>query len=346
MTPDKTKTLSWRLPKTSLWSWLNVILSLLLLGWGIWYLGREISFADVQQAIATAHPLPLLLGIATILITLLLKTWRWQMLFHPRPQRPPFTAAFWALMLGQFVNTAVSFLRIGELARVYALQQQTGQSKMRSLGTLVLEKTLDLFALILTLLIVLPFAIVPAIITDQGFTLGIITAVLLIALFTIAHQTQRITTLLRWLSQRLPDILATRILRWGVAGLEGLTTLQNPRAIFATFSATAIIAATSITTPWVLFAAFDLPFGPVEAALIHLVTTVASVLPVPIPAKLGFFEAAVIFMLTQFNVTNDAISVSYAILFHLVIILPQIFLGALAASRTNWRWQQSIQTLS
>ncbi len=345
MTTNKRKLTTWQTAKPSLLPVINGLLSIALLGWGIWYITKELNLGDVKNALAAAKVIPIVLALGTILFTLLLKAWRWQLLFQPKAEKPPLSAAFWAMMLGQFVNTAVSFLRIGEVARVYALQQQTGLSKVRSLGTLVVEKSLELLALLITLIVILPFAIVPDVITHQGATLGILTAVLITALLITAYQTPRIIKLLEWLAPHLPQFIASRLIRWGTAGLEGLASLKNIKTLLPIIATTALIALSAITTPWVLFAAFGLPFGPVEAALIHLITTVASVLPVPIPARLGFFEAAVIFMLTQLQISNDAVSLSYALVFHLVVILPQIILGALAASRTNWHWQKTLSTL-
>jgi hypothetical protein len=55
---------------------------------------------------------------------------------------------------------------------------------------------------------------------------------------------------------------------------------------------------------------------------------------------LGIFEGTVVLVLYQFGQTNQALTVSYAVAFHLVVLLPKILLGGLAASRTNWRWRQ------
>ena len=46
-------------------------------------------------------------------------------------------------------------------------------------------------------------------------------------------------------------------------------------------------------------------------------------------------------VLFQFGQTNQAITVSYAVVYHLVELLPNIWLRGVAASRTNWRWQQN-----
>jgi hypothetical protein len=59
--------------------------------------------------------------------------------------------------------------------------------------------------------------------------------------------------------------------------------------------------------------------------------------PASTPAKIGVVQFAIIFILSQLAVGTEAAVWSYAIVFHLVVVLPQIFLGMIAAAKTNWR---------
>ncbi|MCB8966622.1 MAG: flippase-like domain-containing protein [Ardenticatenaceae bacterium] len=322
-----------------LFSWLNVLLGIILVGWGLWYIAREITFSEIAKAMSVANIPLILLAFLVVLFTQAIKAWRWQLLFFPKESNLTFSAAFWAVMLGQFVNTAVSFLRLGELARIYALYQQTKISKIRSLGTLVLEKTLELITLVVTLAVLIPFVVVPDFMTERGITVGIAAAIAFCALYLLAYQTQFVIRILRRLLQILPPTLSERLLRWAVSGLEGLAALRSKRVLVEVVGISLLIGLVSVVTPWILFPALGLPYGIIDAVLIHIVTTLASAIPVPTPAKLGVFEAAVVFMLNQFGLDNSALAFSYAILFHVIIILPQILFGAVAASRTNWRWR-------
>ncbi|MCA9971989.1 MAG: flippase-like domain-containing protein [Anaerolineales bacterium] len=330
--------------KRRLFSWLNALLGIALLAWGLWYLAREITFADIGRALAGARLAPILLALLIMTLTQAAKAWRWQQLFHPREPRMTLAGAFWAVMLGQFVNTAVSFLRLGELARVFALHQQTGISRMRALGTLVLEKTLELITLALTILLLLPFVVVPDFMANRGAGLGLVALLGGAALYLLAYQTDLVIRLVAWPLRRLPAALADRLLRWSVAGLQGLSALRSPRALLWLLCSSAVIGLLSLLTPLLLFPALGLPFGLVEAALVHVVTTIASALPVPTPARLGVFEAAVMFMLGQLGLADEALALSYAILFHVVVLLPIILFGATAAARTRWRWRATAAT--
>lgn len=331
-----------RSTKKLIFSWLNLFLGVALIIWGTWYIAQEITFAQIVEALAVANFPLIVLALLVVVSTQAAKAWRWQLLFYPKEAGLTLNASFWAVMLGQFVNTVISFLRLGELARVYALYQQTSISKIRALGTLVLEKTLELITLVLTVVVLLIFVIVPDFVSEQGLTIGLAAGTAFFLLYLLAYQTQWVIRVLSYLLRLLPPALAKRLLHWSVSGLEGLAALRSKQALAQVFSTSLLIGLLSIVTPWLLFPALGLPFGLVEAALIHVGTTLASALPVPTPARLGVFEAAVMFMLSQFGLDNPALAFSYAILFHLLIVLPQVLFGAIAASRTNWRWRSAL----
>ncbi len=320
-------------------AFLKIGAGILLLGWGLWYLTRSVTAADVGQALRLTKIQFVLAAQGLVLLTLAAKSRRWQLLFYPREPNHTFAASFWAVMLGQFVNSAVSFMRLGEIARVYALRQQTGISQMRALGTLVLEKNLDIIMLLLTLAAALPFAIVPESITERGALMGITAVTALLLLFIIAYQSRRIIRLIQTAADRYNTPLIDRLARWTRLGLDGLAALRSRRAVLEALSASLLIALLSIVTSLTLFPAFNLPFGLAEAALLHAGTSLAGILPISTPGKIGLFETAVIFMLTHFGLDNEAVALSYALIFHLIILLPQLIFGAVAASRTRWRWQ-------
>jgi uncharacterized protein (TIRG00374 family) len=313
--------------------------SLILLAWGLWYVSREITVADITQALATARVGYIALAFAIILATMAAKAWRWQQLFYPRRTAPAFIPLFWAVSLGQFVNTTVPFLRLGDLARVHTLYRQTGMGRIRSLSTLVLEKTLDMIMLALTTAVLLPLVIIPEYVVARGVTLGTAAGLALLLLYLFAYQAEWVIGLAQRMARYLPEPLARPILKLVTASLEGLGALRAPRQALVVLGASALIALLSILTPWMLLYALRLPFGQIEATLIHIGAVAASAVPAPTPARIGVFEFAVVFMLRQFGLQDEALALSYAILFHLVVILPQIVLGALAASQTRWRWR-------
>ena len=317
--------------------WGRILVGILLGALGLWYVTRDAGVSEIRTALAEANPLYILLGLLVIVVTMLAKAWRWQHLYHPRAEAPPFPELFWALSLGQLVNAAVPFVRLGELARVYDLGQHTNSSKARALGTLVVEKVLDMLLLALTLFLLLPLLVIPTFVTDSGLVLALMAALAFFLLFLVAYQTDLVLRLARSVLRYFPGPLRRRLSPVMVSGLEGLSALRNPLATLRLLADSGLIVLLSILTPLVLFPALNLPLNAAAAATIHVGLTVGT-LPPSTPAKVGIFEFLVVFLLTRFfAVEEDAIALAYALVFHLVVVLPQLLLGGIALARDRGR---------
>ncbi|HOU40217.1 MAG TPA: lysylphosphatidylglycerol synthase transmembrane domain-containing protein [Promineifilum sp.] len=322
--------------------WLNLALSALLVLGGLWYLSTRVPLGDVLAALAGASPWWVALSVGVFVVTLLLKGWRWQLLFPAGGAQVSFRTAFWGLMLGQYVNLIIPFLRLGEVARLYALNRETGIAPARALGTLVVEKTLDLIFFGLTIVFILPFVILPDYVNRPGPWLLGLPAALLLVLYVLAFRTTWVIGMWRRIIRPLPERLSGWLLRVAVSGLEGLAALRDGRRSLLLLLASLLVAALSVLMPYTLFPALGLPLTLLDAALIHVVVSIA-ITPPSTPAKVGVFNAAVALMLVQLGLTDETAVAGYAILFYLVVLVPQIALGLVAASRSHWHWAAASQ---
>lgn len=316
--------------------WLNLALTAALVLAGLWYLSSRVSLAAVGQALAQAEPGYVALAVGIMVLTMALKGWRWRLMFTEQPA-VSFRAAFWATTLGQYVNLIVPFVRLGEVARLYALNQETGTAAARALGTLVVEKTLDLIFFGLTIIFILPFVILPDYVNQPGPMLLLLPLALLAVLYLLAYRTEFVIGVWRRVVRPLPDRLEGWLLRLAVSGLEGLAALRNRRLTLLMLLTSLGIAALAVVLPYSLFLALGLKLTLLDAALIHIVVSIA-ITPPSTPAKIGVFNGAAALMLWQFGLTDETAIAGYAILFYLVVIVPQIALGIVAASRSKWRW--------
>jgi uncharacterized protein (TIRG00374 family) len=276
-----------------------------------------------------------------MVLTIALKGWRWQLMFPSERSPVRFGAAFWAIALGQYVNLIVPFLRLGEVARLYGLNRETGTGPARALGTLIVEKTLDLIFFGLTIVFILPFVILPDYVSDPGPTILLLPLLLLAILYLLAYRTQWIIELWRWIIRPLPARLQTWLLQAAVAGLEGLESLRDRRLSLIMVLLSLVIAVLAVVLPYALFPALDLSLNLIDAALIHVVVSIA-IAPPSTPAKIGVFNGAAALMLWQFGLSDEAAIAGYSILLYLVVVAPQIVLGIIAASRSKWRWQIAV----
>jgi uncharacterized protein (TIRG00374 family) len=314
----------------------------LLIG-GVWYLGRTIAFADVGAALLAADGRFIGLGLLIFIGNGSLKAWRWRVLLEPNdPGTVRYTAVFRAIWLGQFINTVLPFLRLGEIGRAYAINQQIGISKTQAVSTMLIEKSLELILLGLTVLLLIPFAVLPPNTEQVGLLLAIIATLFLLGMGIVTSQTERVITLLHRIMVPLPEKMQVWLNHHLILGLDGLAALRSRRSLQGVGLSSVLLTSLDIALPYTLFFAFALPLGLSVAVLINVAVGLVTTPPTA-PGELGIFEAAVFFVLAQVGQTDalgTAVIVSYAIVFHLCTLLPKIILGSLAAMQTNWSWRR------
>lgn len=322
--------------------WLRFIIGLIVTALTVWLLARQVQWSELRDALSLVDLRFVGLGLLSIMLVNLVKTWRWQQCFVPRSEQPSAGAAFQALMLGQFVNL-VSPIRLGELARVQDLHQTVGMNRPRAIGTIVLEKNLETLILLVTALALLPYIVLPAALQNSALTGGLVGIGLIVGLYLLTFQQAWIVRIVQRLASWLPNSAEKRIVAFATAGLDGLAALQDRRAVFGLCLSSALVGFLYLLAPWFTFKAFGLPYGIVAAGFVHLAGLLSQALPAP-PFRIGVIEGAVYVVLEQLGVGDVGLKLGYAILFHAVIVLPQIVLGLPAAWRSDWRWRGQLDS--
>lgn len=309
--------------------WLRLLLSLLLGGLGLWFITRDTTPTDILNAFTQAQPLYILLALAVIILTSAMKAWRWQHLFQPQTTAPSYPTLFWVVYLGQLLNTALPFFRLSEITRIYILDKQIPIGKTRILGTLVVEKLLELLILVFTFFLLLPFIVVPDFVRGSGTVMAGVAAIGFVALWLLAYQTDRATQLISWVLDRFPAGINNRLSPLITNGLQGLSALRHGQSLLTILAQSALIALLYVLPPLLLFSALNIPLGLVEATAIHVVLNVGTI-PSWAPANVGVFEFLVAFMLQFFGIADGGLIVAYTLIFHLAIVLPQLIIGGIA----------------
>lgn len=84
---------------------------------------------------------------AAFTISILLRAWRWLVLLEPMGYRARLSNAFWTIVLGYFANLGLP--RLGEVVRAGALARYERIPVERVMGTLVIDRLMDMVCLAL-----------------------------------------------------------------------------------------------------------------------------------------------------------------------------------------------------
>ncbi len=87
------------------------------------------------------------------LISHISRTLRWQMLIEPITKRPRIINTFFAVMIGYFMNLLIP--RMGEISRCGVLSRYEDISVSKLIGTVVVERLMDIIMLLICLILIL-----------------------------------------------------------------------------------------------------------------------------------------------------------------------------------------------
>jgi glycosyltransferase 2 family protein len=290
---------------------------------------RDVDFDTFVDALADSSYWWIAPSLAALAASVAIRVIRWRYLF-PAPTRPPSRAALRALLIGEFFN-AVLPMRAGEIARVVAIHREARTSRSEALGTVVVERVLDVLVLLLLLLAVFPFVpdvswLGAAVVILAAVGVGAIAAVLVLWRYQ-ARPLGFLLRPLRWLPG-VSDARATAAAESLLRGLQGWRSLRAGLVALALTVATWLVVALSF---WLAMRGLHLGFGYDAAVLVVVATTFALVIP-SLPASLGVFEAATVVSLEPFGV-GDSRALACAVVLHALSFVPFIAAGLIALGR-------------
>ncbi|HWI06551.1 MAG TPA: lysylphosphatidylglycerol synthase transmembrane domain-containing protein [Solirubrobacteraceae bacterium] len=284
-----------------------------------------VALQDAVYALAASELLWLAPTLPVFALAVVMRAVRWWSLFAAS-QRPPLRAVFYALLIGYFFNNILP-ARAGEAARVIALSRRAATSKAETAATVVVERLFDVLALLIVLFVCYPW--LPEISWLRAaaiFGAFVVTALLVLA-FVVARYDERA---IHWLLSPLRGIrregVAERLEAAAANGARGLVALRSPLIAVRGMTLTIASWTTLGCSYWILTHAFALDMPLVAGMLVTVAINLSLVLPSS-PAALGVFEAATIVALRAFDVPH-AEALSYALVLHLLNLLPFLAIGA------------------
>ena len=127
---------------------IQVVISLGVAIWIFWFLYKDIEITQLQAQLASSNWFWILVSLTIAWIGYWIRGWRWALLIQKQEGEHQVSAnrAYHAVMVGYLVNLLIP--RAGEVARCGVLSRTNGTSIGHLLGTVILERTIDLIFLL------------------------------------------------------------------------------------------------------------------------------------------------------------------------------------------------------
>ena len=298
----------------------------------LWWVFRGEDLGAIAQQVAQADPLWLVLAGAISTSGGLLRALRWRLLLDPLGVPTSLNARWKALNIG-FAVTNLALGRLGELARPYALSKMAPVSVSGAIGTVVLERVLDMIALLILLLLTLVAPTFPSEATVLGrpieYGVGVAVLVGFIALGLVAALVLWPTHVIgtaRGLGRRLPGRVASGIVHALELFIEGLDLIRRPRALFKALAWSLVLWLWMAGSFWAAFQAFGMDFGFLAAVFTQCIVAVFVAIPAA-PGFIGTLQAGVLVAMSGVFGASETQTLSMSLGYHLAGYIPVTLLG-------------------
>jgi len=301
---------------------------------------RNVQLAEIVPLLGQVNYFFLALAGASALLAVWLRAWRWRYLI-PNSQTMKTANLFSATMIG-FMGNNLLPLRIGDLARAYIAARKENATASAMLATVVVERLLDVFAILAMLSVIFFHMPMPRWIANGFLIMLALGGAAWLALFLMRS---RANLLCAWLGRLLPSRYAGQITGLIQSFLEGLAAMKSSKNL---------IIAMSLSVPiWTAYAlgtyaalkacAIDAPFSAswVVLAFVGIGVSLPSA-----PGFVGTFQFFTVAALALYAVDPQQ-AFGFSLLHHLAQYIPvtlfgwillvkeQMSLGDLAAIRTD-----------
>jgi hypothetical protein len=256
--------------------WLGMAISALAL----YFTLRDVDFGAFARAIATAEATWLIPAAGCFMAALLIRAWRWATLMG----EAPLAMVFHAMNIGYMLNMMLPF-RMGEIGRAVVIGQRTTVSTATAMSSVVVERLLDLAAVVLMFAGFAIFIPTDAALSQAAvLSTGLIIA-LLIVLGGVIWQSARVERIAAQVLARLPRIDAQRWLRRYRDFCAGFKLINSAKRLAIVSATTVGIWLVQVLLAYFVMAAF-LPARLDQAGLVLVAANLGGAAP-SAPGGLG-----------------------------------------------------------
>jgi uncharacterized protein (TIRG00374 family) len=297
---------------------------LVVSGWGT-------DWHALGETFRQAHPLWIVLTVASVLLTIFLKAERWRALCGSPPiGRGPFLNG---IAIGQFAN-ALFPGRAGDLARWAVLGRQPSPGYAGALGSVIAEKALDMLMLVALMAVVLPLSPHLGGVDSRRAAVAAGGGGLVMLMGLLALRQARLRG---WLAGLLGRALRRWNAAWPARVQEGLRRLADASPVhWRPWLQSLLIWLMAAGTNMLAFRALDIAL-PWTAAVLLLVALHAGRLVNITPGQVGIFHSITVWVLDAYGVPRQT-AFAYSLLLHLSVTLPPILWGVWALRHESLHW--------
>ncbi len=287
----------------------------------LYYTLRNISLDELIASFKEVELVYVLPAFAIIILTFVVRAYRWQILLRPFKQIPV-NDIYAPLMIGFMGNILPA--RAGEFLRAYLVGKKHGITFAGSLSTIIVERLFDMVCLLILFVWVFVVNVdmfdpqltfsgvsVQAMLAGFGKICGILVVGLLCFMFFLAYKEEQVKSCIGWLVKSLPDKWKDKILFMVGEFALGCKIIRDPGALAQIIFLSLALWALFVATYYPFYFAFDLQNKSLDSVLLLTVMVCVLITILPTPGFLGSFNAGVLIALHEIMGEAEVTAVSF-----------------------------------
>lgn len=306
----------------------HFFINLIFLGIGVFSFWRMAQHIDIKSTLATLTSLKIEIVLLVLVATIcahLFRVMRWMLLLNSHKKQINFVSTWGALLYGYFINLGIP--RLGEFTRAGAIKKQSKIAFPFVLGTIIVERVIDILTLLFLLVGYFLFYNKLLIqfydekVANNLIDLPELPIWLLIVLFVGCGIGGY------FIFKKLPSILKTQ-LRTLLSGIRSLLIMPHKLQFF---TLTIGIWISYFFTSYLCFFTFDHSYNLTVTTGISVLVLGSIARSIPIQGgAMGVYHLAVVAVLTlsAFGVDQQT-AFTIAVIIHAIQTLFQLFVGGL-----------------
>lgn len=307
---------------------LRAVVGVVISAIAIWVVVDSVDVAATGRVLAETAPGWLAVAAGFLLVDVVVRAIRWRRLLAP-VRDVPFGRVFAYLLIGYLANNVLP-ARLGELVRCHYLGDREGVSRATALGTVVVERVVDIVVVVAIAALAILVLSVRGIVVG-AVLVGVAIALLLgvgLAIGVAAHRIPGADRLVA-LADRWPQVqrVAARL-------REGLAVAGRPRTLFEALSLSVVAWGATLLAFAAAGQAIGVQLTIGQASLLASGVALAAAIPSG-PASLGTYELAATRLGQAVGVPGEA-ALAIGLLTHLLILGITGGGGLLALARVGF----------
>ena len=306
-------------------SYFKLLVGLSVSGLTLYLALRNVTFSEVWAAISQADARFFVLAFLCVVVTNLAKTCRWRVLLGEAGKRVPLFELLKALLVGQMLNTIYP-MRAGDFSRAYTIGG-IGPGRAFTMGTILLEKLLDMFSYSLLFILLIFLIRLPVWVSNSAYSFTLVVLIATLVIFFLANRPRYFDHL----GVKVLGIMPVKYYQYTInrfrSGVASLGVLQSSAGLFRLAFWLIIIWVSAILTNYLTMRALHMQLPWTASLLVLVVLQIGIAIP-SVPGRFGIYEYMCILALGVFGV-DQATALTYGILLHSLVMLPTLLFGFL-----------------